>query len=293
MEQVNACKMVDSKDTSTISGLLLQDRKSCKYVQELVSLDKKNVKLDMNFGKFDNVKVEASSKEGILFIRTEKFPLTTYHVGKPTSGQWWSIPNPDPILFPTEQVGLVVLNSDPLTFKVVTLSPLCGDYRAANCYGYRCNIFDSRTWAWERASYVMLPKGVLFVRPNESLVVNGLIHWLTTDGQVVVFDHEDETYRKFPIPEGVNCLKSSLIEFEGKLGLVTISEKEGKKQLWAVLDNSRQNHNWRLIKQQNQDCTSIGIADEESKVMKFSGFCAQNVFPFRSNLEPIRLEDGA
>ncbi|CAI9102365.1 OLC1v1000625C1 [Oldenlandia corymbosa var. corymbosa] len=233
MEPMDACKM---------------DQKSCKYVQELVSLDEKNVKIDMNSGKFDNVKIEACSKEGILCIRTEKFPVRTYCVGKPTSGQWCTIPNPDPILFPTEQIGLVVLNSDPLTFKIVTLSPLSGNYRAANCYGYRCNIFDSRTWTWKRAGYVVLPKGVLFVRQNESLVVNGLIHWLTTDGYVVVFNHEDETYREVCVPKRVNSLKSSLMEYEGKLGLATTSEKEGKNQLWVV-DDSRLNRNWRLIKQ--------------------------------------------
>ncbi|CAI9101427.1 OLC1v1038757C1 [Oldenlandia corymbosa var. corymbosa] len=311
---MDTCEMMvfkDCKDTSAISGFLLQDRKSSKYVQELVSLydeqdgSKKNnnnisntIKIDWkNFRKFDNVKIEASSKEGILCIRADKFPDRTYYVGKPTSDQWFAIPNHKPVdQFPTEQVGLVVLTSDPLTFKMVTLSPKCGANRATNYYGYRCDVFDSRTWTWKRGiNDVVLPKMVLFVRQNESLVVNGLIHWLTTDGRVVVFDHEDETYRRFPLPKGVNSLRSSLIEYEGKLGLVTTSEKEGK-QLWVVEDDddSRHHHNWRLIKQQNQDFRSIGIlVVQETEVMKFGGFCAQHVFPFRSNFEPIRLEGGA
>ncbi|CAI9101449.1 OLC1v1038779C1 [Oldenlandia corymbosa var. corymbosa] len=187
------------------------------------------------FTRSETMQIEASSKEGILCIRVDKFPNRTYYIGKPTSDQWFALPNHKPIdQFLTEQVCLVVLNSDPLTFKRVTLSPKCGANRATNYYGSRCD--------------------------NESLVVNGLVHWLTTDGRAIVFDHEHETYQK------------------------------EVKQLWVV-DDSGHTNKWCLIEQQNQDFTSNGIlVDPETKVMKFGGFCAQHVFPFTSNFQPIRLE---
>ncbi|XP_027174566.1 uncharacterized protein LOC113780536 [Coffea eugenioides] len=191
-------------------------------------------------------------------------------------------------------------------------------FRRPDFYNYHCEIFDSERWSWRRAEDILLPHGEMFDN-NQSVYASGLIYWLTTDDNVLAFNHEQETYHTFPLPELVckNCEYSckQLVEYQGKLGFIC-KTPEGHIHLWGVLD--RKHPRWKLIKEVNIDLLAkevsfpspAGFYNADVALLKafrkmifyklqdssyneielLDGLCfAADVFPFRSDLEPVNL----
>lgn len=234
------------KNTKNLYGFYVQDLRSCKYKQEFISLEpsqsdkeRTSIKIGKKFWE-NGAKIEASSKQGILCVVKWKSRLCRYYICKPSTGQWQPLPNPK-LRFWTVKVALAVLHSNPLRFKIIRISQDYGSStRRAECYAYCCENFDSKTWAWRRVNDVVLPYGVFFDHRNHAVHASGLIYWLTTDDHVVAFNHEDDSYFRFPLPqlEGNNS-SNQLIEYEGKLGFVhKAAAQESIMALWVV-DDSR------------------------------------------------------
>ncbi|CDP07857.1 unnamed protein product [Coffea canephora] len=263
----------------------------------------------------DDMNIQASSKQGILCCVRRKGKQYRYYVYKPSTQQWQDLPNPK-LRLTTLKVALVVLRSNPLWYKIIRISR--PRVSRPDFYNYHCEIFDSERWSWRRAEDILLPHGEMFDN-NQSVYASGLIYWLTTEDNVLAFNHEQETYHTFPLPELVckNCEYSckQLVEYEGKLGFIC-KTPEGHIHLWGVLD--RKHPRWKLIKEVNIDLLAkevsfpspAGFYNADIALMKafrkmifyklqdssyneielLDGLCfAADVFPFRSDLEPVNL----
>lgn len=124
------------KKTKNLFGYIVQSRIRTKIIQQFVSPnykieDQEEEELRKNFFRntrfrYDNVVIEASSMQGILFcnkrIRTQHH---RYYIGKPMTNQWYSIPQPRRTCiqpYATIKAGLAILNSNPLCFKIFRIS---------------------------------------------------------------------------------------------------------------------------------------------------------------------------
>lgn len=111
-----------STNTNTMSGYLVQSMVSCKYKTEFVFLDGKSSNLSFGFLPTDEIKIEASSNQGLfVYVSRKNHRHDRYHICKPSTKQVVALPNPK-TRYVTEKVALVVLGSNPLHYKIIRLS---------------------------------------------------------------------------------------------------------------------------------------------------------------------------
>ncbi|KAM3326804.1 F-box protein like [Capsicum chacoense] len=318
--------------TNNISGYFIQGIDNSRYISEFVSMDDCSGKnplshlpvealkpKDRFFSIYgSNIKIEASSKQGILCcVRSIRYNNHRYYICKPSTQEWKVLPNPK-LRYSTVKVALVVLKSNPLHFKIIRLSkdPPFGS-RHLGPGNYCCEIFDSETNAWRQANMISLSEDASFKHHFLPINASGLIYLLTTDDQVIVLNYDgEEAYPRFYLPEQVarneDYTLKKIISYEGKLGFICLSPS-GILELWCI--DNRINHFWR--KEQEVETENIKrvtnypspIDFYNSDVILLMGFnvfifykkqnanlhvveldrlnCPTEIFPFCSDVEPI------
>ncbi|XP_060189341.1 putative F-box protein At1g12855 [Lycium barbarum] len=321
--------------SQNISGCFVQALSRTKHVTEFVSMDGCSgnstkapfhlpiddiVKPRDNFcNYYFDVKIEASSKQGILCcVRISKNEYR-YHVCKPSTKQWMKLPNPR-TRYSTVKVALIVLKSNPLRFKIIRLSKprtLYHHYRKLDLNYYRCEVFDSEGWEWRQGKDLLVPQGFYFDKRTPAVNASGLVYFKLRDDQVMALNYNgEEAFPRFSLPnpafEYNDYQYNQLVEYNGKLGLTCLSPKG--MELW-VFENGRQV--WELkkevdietIKGVTQFPTPVGfynadialtkdyyevifykLQDKSFNVVKLDKcHTVQEIFPFRSDLEPLDL----
>ncbi|XP_024934559.3 uncharacterized protein LOC112493319 [Ziziphus jujuba] len=150
------------------------------------------------------------------------------------------MPNPK-TRYHTKATAIMVLGSEPLRFKIVRFSERKSAHIMYKCeiyYNVRCEIFDSETWAWKEENDIRLPYGVYFSNSNHPSVASacGKLYWLLSDNQIFVFDLNNESWKIFSLPKSL-CEKDihhQLVEYEGRLGLVSMGKDEDCLALWVM-----------------------------------------------------------
>ncbi|KAJ1269550.1 hypothetical protein BS78_07G220300 [Paspalum vaginatum] len=100
------------------------------------------------------------------------FAPARYYLCKPATRQWRALPNPR-LRFPTVATAMAARRRSPsaddraVEFRIVRLSYVRGKYESM-----RCEVFDSRRFAWRRAADVPLRAG------EPAVHAHGAAHWL-------------------------------------------------------------------------------------------------------------------
>ncbi|MCD7452984.1 hypothetical protein HAX54_019043 [Datura stramonium] len=319
-----------------ISGYFVQTLSKTKHLTEFVSMDgcsgnsttaPLHLPIDDELVKprgnycFD-MKIEASTKQGMLCcVRRAKHEYR-YHVCKPSTKQWLKLPNPR-TRYSTVKVALIVLRSNPLYFRIIRLSSprtVYHHYRKLGLEYYRCEIFDSECWEWRQGKDLLFPQGLYFDTFTPAVNAGGLIYLKLRDDQVMALNYNgEEAFPRFSLPKPPAFDKykdyypyNQLVEYKGKLGFTCLSPKG--MELW-VFNNG--NQVWELKKEVDVETvkgvtkfpTPVGfynadialmkdyyevifykLQDKSFNVVKLDK-CpnVQEIFPFRSDLEPIDL----
>ncbi|XP_059636088.1 F-box protein At5g49610-like [Cornus florida] len=249
------------KRTDTVSGYFIQDESFKNHRTTFVSInqsDHSTSKLSLDFLP-EKVNILASSNQGILCCVNGYGKRSKYYVCKPSTRQFELLPNPNTELKP-DIFALVVLQSNPLRFKIVRLSfpkRFCIYYcvyvsinRSKNYYNYGCEIFDSQTWRWKELQDIRLPNGVLILTRESPVILRGAIHWRITNNSVLKFFINKEIYTIFSLPKPICddeddrlCQHKKLVEYRGQLGFICEFPPNGELGLW-ILKNGEKKKAW-------------------------------------------------
>ncbi|GAV58434.1 F-box domain-containing protein/FBA_3 domain-containing protein [Cephalotus follicularis] len=306
--------------TRTISGYFVQSLHRSNYSSTFASINNTNTTSmpSLDFMP-ERVKIEASTNQGILVCVNQTYSrIPRYYVCKPCTKQWRLIPNPKTKYF-TERVAMLVLRVNPLHYKIVRLSQPKISHKKARFY--RCEIFDSNSWAWKRLDEINLPPNDECLSSKPAVSTGGILHWLTRGKNVLAFNVDKENWTLFSLPKSVyqnhNYFGIELVEHEGRLALVCM-EKDDCMNLWVLTNinakvwEKRQTMGIEALKRNGRVSlphwfytADIGLilGYEEVMFYKFNNDNINTVklnknidfrwiFPFRSDLEPINLKGG-
>ncbi|KAL0407900.1 UNVERIFIED_CONTAM: hypothetical protein Sradi_1724400 [Sesamum radiatum] len=135
-----------------------------------------------------------------------------------------------------------------------------------------------------------------------SVIANNVVYWLTSEDNVIAFHEANELLYKFSLPEKLvqksdlyKCKR--LVEYKGRLGLTFLTE-EGKTKLWPMRDGWTSKGMTKWMREENgvtvidiENFEKFGDRDGLSRVeLDRKLRDARDVFQFRSDLEPVRLE---
>ncbi|MCD7461111.1 hypothetical protein HAX54_045190 [Datura stramonium] len=331
--------------SQNISGYFVQTLSRTKHITEFVSIDgcsgnssttnktPFHLPIDDSSSKvkpsnnscnyYFDMKIEASSKQGILCCVKRSKNEYRYHVCKPSTKQWMKLPNPR-TRYSTIKVALIVLRSNPLQFKIIRLSSprtVYHHYRNQELEYYRSEIFESEIWEWRQGKDLLVPQGLYFDMFAPAVNANGLVYFKlirddNDDDQVMAINYNgEESFPRFSLPnyafhhEYKDHLHNQLVEYIGKLGFTCLTPKG--MELW-VFENRR--HVWELKKRMDTETvkgTLVGFYNADIALMKNYdevvfyklhdksvnvvklGKCpdVREIFPFRSDLEPIDLKE--
>ncbi|XP_015889217.3 F-box protein At5g49610 [Ziziphus jujuba] len=298
-----------------ISGFFIQDLKHPQgYFSSFLPIEEEaakqddvdeNTKLSLSFlppAGAGSVKILAAARtQGIILLCDYNY--MRYYVCKPATKQWRTIPSPNTRRFSTKAIAIVVLGShrDGLRFKIVRFSS-----DVNRTYVVRCEIFDSENWAWKRLNCIRLPDDAFLLSKPPAVSVRGKLYWLISKKQIFVFDLETESWGIFAAPkaayENEYCYdETQLVEYQGRLGLIFMGNKECI-QLWVLEDYNQNRHHhhhhhhhnhhhvvWRKrseinIEEVNQVepvSSPVGFCNADVLVMK--GFFRMIFYKFQNN----------
>ncbi|KAK9275033.1 hypothetical protein L1049_022291 [Liquidambar formosana] len=133
---------------------------------------------------------------------------------------------------------MMVLRLNPLYYKIVRFSQ--PNFRSKKYHNLRCEIFDSKIWAWKDLKEVQLPYHVLLSH-QPAVLASGTVHWLTTHNHIFSFNMNQEIWSMFALPEPLkeNDHYKKLVEFEGRLALTCMGREE-RVELWVMKDYGNQ-----------------------------------------------------
>ncbi|XP_070035917.1 F-box protein At5g49610-like [Nicotiana tomentosiformis] len=315
-----------------ISGYFVQSLSRSKHVTEFVSLNGCSGKTplylpmetikpkDKIFNYDCDIKIEASSKQGILCCLRRIKHKYRYYVCKPSTKQWVKLPNPK-MRYSTVKLALIVLKSNPLNFKIIRLSSTRTVYHHYINLGldyYRSEVFDSEAWEWRKRKDILFPQEIYVDMFTPTVNASGLVYFKLGDDLVMALNYNgEEAFPRFSLPkpamEYKNYGYNQLVEYNGKLGFTCLSPKG--MELW-IFENG--NQSWELKKE-----VEIETLKKVTKYPRLVGFynadialmidyyevifyklqdksfnkvklnkCRNNIqeiFPFRSDLEPLDL----
>ncbi|KAF3669551.1 hypothetical protein FXO38_07542 [Capsicum annuum] len=273
------------------------------------------------------MKIVASSMQGFLCcVRTLRYN-DRYYICKPTTKQWFKLPNPK-TRYSTVKVALIVLRSIPLHFKIIRLSsPSILYHHSGKKLGLHCycsEVFDSERWEWRQGKDLLFPRELYFDWFPPVVNANGLIYFKLNqrdnqDHKVMALNYNgEEIFPRFSLPkppfdeyQGYYPF-NQLVEYKGKLGFTHLSPKGMK--LW-IFEN--RNHHWELKTEVDTEAVKAvtsfpipkGFFNEHiallldsyeaifydlqdksiNKVKLNKCHDVQEIFPFRSDLEPVDL----
>ncbi|XP_019154720.1 PREDICTED: F-box protein At5g49610-like [Ipomoea nil] len=242
---------------------------------------------------FCGMTILASSEQGILCCRKYEDRSHHYYVCKPSTRQCVELPTPrGRAIFPN-WFGLTVLKSNPLQYKIIRLS------RQSGKTGFICQIFDSKFWTWRQSENIIM-EGCSVFSFQPSVCIGGILYLLTDRKTVWAFDSATETHSEFLGPittteDNRSCCCEAIVEYNGKLGFTSVYKWE-ELRLWVLED-----YRWEIkkvveIDKKNRRLIGCSLADMALMIgygHQVSGsYSHQTIFPFRSDWEPVDLEDG-
>ncbi|XP_055823263.1 F-box protein At5g49610-like [Solanum dulcamara] len=318
--------------SQNISGYFVQTLLNNKHVTEFVSMDEcsGNSKAPFHLPIDDSIvmprfnddfdmKIVASTKQGILCCVRRIRNSYRYFICKPSTKQWKKLPNPR-VRYSTVKVALIVLSSNPLHFKIIRLSSprtMYHHYRNLGQDYYRREIFDSKAWKWKQEKDLLVPELLRFDMFAPTVNTSGLVYFKLRDDLVMALNYNgEEAFPRFALPNEAldyeDYRYNQLVEYNGKLGFTCLSPRG--MGIW-VFEN--ENHVWEL-KQEVDIETILGVTNFPTPVGIYNAGIAlmmdyyqvffyklqdksfnkvkldkcravQEIFPFRSDLEPVDL----
>ncbi|XP_062148714.1 F-box protein At5g07610-like [Alnus glutinosa] len=232
--------------TKTISGFFTQTLFSNKPTsQQFVSTTNLGTdsSLSLKFLPCRHVNIKAATKQGILLCvnesDTRRRKIPEYYVCKPSTKEWHQIPNPRTRYY-TERVGMMVLRSEPLCYKIVRFSQPkspCIKYKSILYNVLHCEIFSSEKWAWKRLEDVLLPCSE-FLSFEPAVSACGALNWIMSNNEIFTFFVDTESSTMFDLPFPL-CKKyyfkhMKLVEYSGRLAMLCI--EDSSMQLWVLED---------------------------------------------------------
>ncbi|XP_031102589.1 uncharacterized protein LOC116006379 [Ipomoea triloba] len=253
------------------------------------------------FGK--DIRILASSNQGILCCQRYKHRSCEYFVCKPSTGQYAVLPSPNGKKRFFELVALMILKSNPLHYKIIKYSD--ARHSPSNKNNYICEIFDSKIWSWRQTENLITERSTIFDHQSP-VCTGGLVYWLTNRNTILIFDSATETHLEFAGPlaateENRSYMYERIVEYKGRLGFIC-KYKSDELVLWGLED--RTNYRWEIkrivgIDKEKNRLIGCNLADMalmlgyRDQVYAQSGFYnPRDIFPFQSNSEPMDLEDG-
>ncbi|VFQ81347.1 unnamed protein product [Cuscuta campestris] len=304
------------RTTKNILGYFVQTIQNHSSVSTFVSVDDDDddesplraPRVSMSSFVKDDMKILASSSQGLLCCRRYESGTYRYYICKPSTGQIVLLPSPMKRLGSFhEHVSLVVVKSNPLHYRIIRYYP--DRHLSPSRYdSYVCEIFDSKIWTWRPAENLVTEYNTIFEN-QPSVCIGEAAYLLTNKDTVVAFDSSRETHAEFGIPEpargeGNGCSVRQIVEHNGKLGLTSRERNSDRLFLWVLEDGKR--CRWREereveIHEDEGRLVGCGLADTalmvgyELQVYRQSGFCypfkpITAIFPFRSDWEAVNLE---
>ncbi|XP_066323830.1 F-box protein At5g49610-like [Miscanthus floridulus] len=263
LDDLPACRMVSTRwrrltyepafaslhcrRAAAVSGYLVQSMTHNLYHADFVSMHgsptPKAISLD--FLPSAHVRVEAvSAHRGLACcVEADTARPPCYYVCKPATRQWRALPSPR-VRFRTAAVAMVArpspsASSTAAEFKVVRFSvPALRDR-------LRCEVFDSRRFAWRRAPDVPLCPDSLFRPAAPAVRAHGAMHWLrwpdrlTGAQDVFEFDVRAEAWRLIPLPREVDEMddpwaRKRIAAVEGRLCLLVLTDAAVDEEVLEV-----------------------------------------------------------
>ncbi|CAI0627832.1 unnamed protein product [Linum tenue] len=271
--------------TPTLSGFFLH-RRSLSTFASAATNNNNNQKISLDFLP-SPARIVASTSQGyITCVTTEPHRLHRYYVVKPATKQFSPLPNPKTKHFTRHPVGMIVLRSHPLRFKLVRLSNSTHSHRNNN--ELRCEVFDSERWSWKKQRQLDIDHNVQlpllgdeeeYLEPEPPVAAGGSLHWLTSRNRVSAFCGDtDEAWECFPLPREIREKgryegAMQLAEYEGKLGAMFTGWESGVMELW-VLERScgggekRWEERLRLDLKERVAVRVLGFCDADTVVLE-------------------------
>nr|GLL39908.1 F-box protein At5g49610-like [Ipomoea trifida] len=165
-----------------------------------------------------------------------------------------------------------------------------------------CEIFHSKIWTWRQLEDLVMEQDTIFSN-QPPVCIGGIVYLLTNRNTFLALDSKTETHREFPSPiaaieDDKNYSKGRIVDYKGKLGF-TCEYKLNEVWLWGVEDN--RDYRWEIkrvvrIDKENNRLIGCSLADMALMIgysYQVSGsHYYKDIFPFRSDWEPVDLEDG-
>ncbi|KAM7257754.1 hypothetical protein ACFE04_013495 [Oxalis oulophora] len=208
----------------------------------------------------------ASTKQGILLygkdngIGTER----KFVVCKPCTRQYLTIPASITKNWGmTQGIGLAVLRSNPLRFKIVLIIwTMSKSYVKRNIH-----VFDSAVMRWKLPQRISrrrisrpYSRGLILYRSQVPVSASGALYWITSTNTIFCYNVVKENWRLIKSPD--STILFTLVNYEGKLGLTF--RKVNNIELWIY---------WKKLWTKRH---SINI---EPLIRKYTitGFCSSDV----------------
>jgi F-box interacting protein len=236
---------------AAVSGYFVQSMERNRYRADFVSMHAasppaaKAAAVSLDFLPSAHVRLEAvAAHRGLACcVEADTRRRPCYYVCKPATRQWRALPNPR-VRFQTAATAMVAAPrpSGAAEFKIVRLSiPALRDR-------LRCEVFDSRRFAWRRAADVPLcPESIYPSAP--AVRAHGCMHWLrwpdrvTGAQDVFAFDLRSEAWRLIRLPREVEerddpWARKQISAVEGRLCLLVTTElvvdEEETLEVWEM-----------------------------------------------------------
>jgi F-box interacting protein len=227
--------------TAAVSGYLVQSLTHNRYRADFVSMPcsppAPAVAISLDFLPSAHVRVVAGAAHRglVCCVDVDAMRPTCYYVCKPATRQWRALPNPR-VRFDTVAVAMEARPSGATRaeFKIVRFSRSVvvkpGDR-------LRCEVFDSRQFAWSQAPHV--PLGPFSLQAQAPAVrAHGAMHWLrwsdhnTGAQDVFAFDVEAVKWRLIALPQEVDQMdnpwaRKKIGAVEGRLCLLVLTHAAG------------------------------------------------------------------
>ncbi|RLM60462.1 F-box protein [Panicum miliaceum] len=314
---------------AAVSGYFVQSMARHRYRADFVSMHASPAAaVSLDFLPSAHVRLEAvAAHRGLACcVEADTRRRPCYYVCKPATRQWRALPNPR-VRFRTAATAMVARPSSggaaAAEFKIARFSvPALRDR-------LRCEVFDSRRFAWRRAADVPLCPDSL--DPSAPAVrAHGAVHWLRWPDQltgaqdVFAFDLRTEAWRLVPLPREVDerddpWARKQISAVEGRLCLMVTTEAaavdEEVLEVWgmagyaegrwekkmAVSLKSLQAQEGNAMILQDLYSSDVAFLDTFCRVMwydflrgkmaevKVNHVCIQQVFKYESDLIPCEL----
>ncbi|RCV32206.1 hypothetical protein SETIT_6G239400v2 [Setaria italica] len=311
---------------TAVSGYFVQSMQRNRYRADFVSMHTSPPKaaVSLDFLPSAHVRLEAvAAHRGLACcVEADTRRRPCYYVCKPATRQWRALPNPR-ARFPTAATAMVARPSAAAAeFKIVRLSiPALHDR-------LRCEVFDSRRFAWRRAADVPLCPESLY--PSAPAVrAHGGMHWLrwpdrTGAQDVFAFDLRSEVWRLIRLPREVEerddpWARKHISAVEGRLCLMVTTMGVGEVdtlEVWEMAGYAEGRWEKKMtvslkslhaqegdgVILQHLHSADVGFFKTFYRVMwydflrgkkaaevKVDHVCVQEIFKFESDLIPCEL----